>query len=100
VRKLRLFQPSQYISLDYARQEAAVFEVGGASGIGFRALGVEKAEPLALEVEHFLECVRTRSRPLVSGEDACKALEAALGILGKIKEHSHRVAQSLSAWRR
>ena len=30
VRKLRLFQPRQYISLDYAKQTAALFAVGGA----------------------------------------------------------------------
>jgi predicted dehydrogenase len=100
VRKLRLFQPNQYISLDYARQDAVVFEAGRQSGIGFGALPVVSAEPLGLELEHFFECVRTRSRPLVSGEDGYRALEAALAILGKIEEHSLRVAQSLTAWRR
>jgi predicted dehydrogenase len=97
VRKLRLFQPSQYISLDYARQDAAIFEVGGQSGIGFRALPVTKAEPLRLELEHFIEAVETRSRPLVPGEDACRALEAALAILAKIEEHSRRVTESIAA---
>jgi predicted dehydrogenase len=100
VRKLRLFQPRQYISLDYARQEAAVFEVGGDQGIGFRKLEVVKDEPLRLELEHFFECVRTRSRPLVAGEDAYRALEGALAILDKIEEHSRRVQRSLVAWRR
>ncbi|MGE5647517.1 MAG: Gfo/Idh/MocA family protein [Acidobacteriota bacterium] len=97
VRKLRLFQPKQYISLDYARQEGAVFEVGGAGGIGFRALPVAKSEPLRIELEHFFEAVRKRSRPLVPGEDACRALEAALAILGKIEEHSRRVTESIAA---
>lgn len=100
VRKLRLFQPNQYISLDYARQDAVTFEAGPQSGIDFQALPIVKAEPLGLELAHFFECVRTRSRPRVSGVDGYRALEAALAILGKIEEHSHRVAQSLSAWRR
>jgi predicted dehydrogenase len=100
VRKLRLFQPRQYISLDYARQEAAVFEVGPERGIGFRMLETEKAEPLALELGHFFECVATRARPQVAGEDGYRALEAALAILGKIEEHAHRVEQSLAAWKR
>jgi predicted dehydrogenase len=100
VRKLRLFQPRQYISLDYARQEAAVFEVGEAHGIGFRALEVEKGEPLRLELEHFFECARARKRPVVAGEDGYRALDAALAILGKIEEHSRRVEQSLAAWKR
>jgi predicted dehydrogenase len=100
VRKLRLFQPNQYISLDYARQDAVAFAAGRESGIGFQALPIVKAEPLKLELEHFFESVRTRSRPLVSGQDGYRALEAALAILGKIEEHSRRVARSLSAWRR
>ena len=98
VRKLRLFQPNQYISLDYARQDAVVFEAGRQSGIGFGALPVVNAEPLVLELDNFFECVRARSRPLVSGEDGYRALEAALAILGKIEEHSRRVSESLSAW--
>jgi len=36
VRKLRLFQPQQYISIDYAKQSAAVFTVGGPGGINCR----------------------------------------------------------------
>jgi predicted dehydrogenase len=97
VRKLRVFQPGQYVSLDYARQDGAVFEVGKPGGIGFRPLNVAKGEPLALELEHFFEAVETRSRPLVAGEDACRALEAALAILGRIEEHSRRVTQSIAA---
>ena len=100
VRKLRLFQPRQYISLDYARQEGAIFEVGGPGGIGFRLLEVAKGEPLALELEHFFECCETRQRPLVAGEDGIRALEAALAVLGKIEEHSRRVEQTLAAWKR
>jgi hypothetical protein len=99
VRKLRLFQPRQYISLDYARQEAAVFEVGTDHQIGFRMLPVESAEPLRLELESFFETVETRQRPLVTGEDAYSALEVALAILDKIEEHSRQVEQSMAAWK-
>jgi predicted dehydrogenase len=100
VRKLRLFQPRQYISLDYARQEGAIFEVGGQSGIGFRLLETVKGEPLALELEHFFACVATRARPLVAGEEGTRALGAALAVLAKIEEHSLRVAQTVAAWKR
>ncbi len=98
VRKLRLFQPGQYISLDYARQDVSLFEVSGGRQIGFRALPVTKDEPLRLELEHFFQAVERRRPPLVSGEDGCRALEAALAVLGKIEEHSARVAHSLQAW--
>jgi predicted dehydrogenase len=99
VRKLRLFQPRQYVSVDYARQECAVSEVGGNRQIGFRLLPVEKAEPLRLELESFFDAVETRRRPVVSGEDACQALETALAILDGIEEHSRRVEDSVAAWK-
>ncbi len=99
VRKLRLFQPRQYISVDYARQECSVFEVADNRQIGFRLLPVENAEPLRLELESFFEAVETRRRPVVSGEDGCHALEVALAILDKIEEHSRRVEQSVAAWK-
>jgi len=96
VRKLRLFQPNQYISLDYERQQAAAFTVSAGHQIGFQNLPVEKSEPLKLEVEDFLDCVTTRRHPRVSGADGLRALNAALGILAKIEEHTRLVAQQLS----
>lgn len=97
VRKLRLFQPSQYISLDYEKQQAVAFTVSENRQIGFQNLPVEKAEPLKLEVEDFLECVATRRAPRVSGADGLRALTVADGILAKIEEHRKVVAQQLSA---
>src|SRR5215471_11873370 len=60
VRKLRLFQPHQYISVDYARQDAAVFSVGPDRQISFQQLPVAKGEPLALQFDAFLDAVETR----------------------------------------
>jgi len=95
VRKLRLFQPHQYISLDYQKQDAVVFTVSGNQQIGFQPLPVTKEEPLRLEVESFLEAVANRSRPIVSGEDGLRALDIALAILAKIEEHAKVVAQQI-----
>src|SRR5579864_4235838 len=67
VRKLRLFQPHQYISVDYGRQDAAVFSVGANRQISFEQLPVTKAEPLALQLESFLDCVESRRMPKLSG---------------------------------
>jgi len=97
VRKLRLFQPHQYISLDYQKQEAVAFTVGANQQIGFQPLPVTKEEPLRLEIESFLEAVATRRRPVVSGEDGLRALEAARAILDKIEEHSRIVTQRLQS---
>jgi predicted dehydrogenase len=97
VRKLRLFQPHQYISLDYQKQDAVVFTVSGNQQIGFQPLPVAKEEPLRLEVESFLEAVANRSRPIVSGEDGLRALDIALAILAKIEEHAKVVAQQIQS---
>jgi predicted dehydrogenase len=97
VRKLRLFQPHQYISLDYQKQEAVAFTVSDSQQIGFQPLTVAKDEPLRLEVESFLEAVRNRSRPAVSGEEGLRALDIGLAILGKIKEHGELVEQQIKS---
>jgi len=95
VRKLRLFQPHQYVSLDYSKQEIAVFGVSPQKQIGFVPTNVEKQEPLRLELEAFLDCVISRAEPLVTAAQATRALQVSLEILAKIEEHSRIVAQSL-----
>ena len=100
VRKLRLFQPQQYISVDYAKRSAAVFTVGGPQGIGFEQLDIEPGEPLKLQFDHFLDCVEMRARPELDAREARKTLEAALSILAKIEEHAGVVAKTLaSGWK-
>ncbi len=97
VRKLRLFQPHQYVSLDYERQQAAAFTVSEHQRIGFENLIVEKQEPLRLEVESFLDSVLTRQPPRVTGRDGLRALDTALDILDKIEEHTRLVSQRLKS---
>jgi len=96
VRKLRLFQPHQYISVDYAKQSAAVFTVGGPEGIAFEQLPIEPAEPLKLQFEAFLKAVETREPPKLDGATARKTLEIALAVLAKIKEHASVVEKTLA----
>ena len=93
VRKLRLFQPHEYISLDYSRQDAIRFRVKPPMAIDFAPLPVAKDEPLRLELEGFLESIATRRAPKVTGEQGVAALEVACAILGKIKEHAQLVAR-------
>jgi len=97
IRKLRLFQPSQYISLDYSRQEAVAFGVQGGQKIDFQMLPVEKGEPLKIEIANFLECVASRQIPMVSGADGLRALDAALDILANIEEHAQVVGRQLKS---
>jgi predicted dehydrogenase len=101
VRKLRFFQPQQYVSLDYGRQEVLVFTVGQdgrATGvpsanpqIGVTKLPVVSEEPLHAELKSFLRAVRERSTPLVPLEDGRRALALALEILEAIRDHGKRV---------
>ena len=95
VRKLRLFQPSQYLSLDYARQDLAVFSVSGTRQIGFEQALVTKGEPLKLQFDAFLDSLASRSLPKSSGVTARRTLAVALAILDKIKEHSEVVSKTL-----
>jgi len=101
VRKLRFFQPKQYVSLDYGRQEVLVFTVsadGTAAGtpsvnpqIGVNKPAVASEEPLHAELKSFLKAVRERSTPVVSLEDGRRALGLALEIVGAIQEHGKKV---------
>jgi len=97
VRKLRLFQPRQYLSLDYARQALAIFSVGDNQQIGFEQAAVTQAEPLKRQFDAFLDAVNSRKQPKCSGPAARQTLEIALAILDKIEEHSEIVSRTLEA---
>ena len=97
IRKLRLFQPHQYLSLDYARQDLAAFTVGPDQQIGFQQHATEKTEPLKLQFEAFLHSVRTRQTPKLSGQIARRTLALALDITAKIEEHAALVTRTLKA---
>ena len=99
IRKLRLFQPLQYLSMDYTRQDLAIFSVNNGQ-IGFEQGQVTKAEPLKLQLEAFLDALETRNTPKTSGPAARRSLSVALSILDKIKVHSRVVAQTLkTGWK-
>jgi len=101
VRKLRFFQPRQYVSLDYSRQEALVFTVGSDATeagtptvnpqIGVSKPPVASEEPLHAELKSFLRAVRERSAPVVTLQDGRRALALALEILAAIREHGKKV---------
>ena len=96
VRKVRLFQPGQYLSLDYTRQALAVFSVGQGRQIGFEQAQVKQAEPLQLQFDAFLDSVETRKTPKTSGWAARQTLETALSILARIEEHAEVVNRTLA----
>jgi predicted dehydrogenase len=103
IRKLRFFQPKQYISIDYTRQDVLVFTVNpqpesqvaaqGAIGsqIQVSKPPVQAEEPLRAELRSFIEAVQKRSQPAVTLEEGRRALALALDIAGSIAAHSRRV---------
>ncbi len=97
VRKLRMFQPHEYISLDYTRKDGARFRVKPPMAIDFAPLVVTKDEPLRLELEAFFSSVVTRQPPVVTGAQGLAALEVASSILDKIEAHSRLVQKTLGA---
>jgi len=84
-RKLRFFQPHDYISVDYASQTGMIVSLRMGRVLE-RKLEPPKEEPLKLELQSFTECVRKRGKPAVSGEDGLRALELAMRINGAITE--------------
>ena len=119
VRKMRFFQPHQYLSLDFARQDLLMIDVSAAAGLDMAQLAamaalanaaggshpsagmslskvpVEAGEPLRLEIEAFLDAVRGRTEPAVTVEDGRAALKLALEINASIAEHARRTGLSL-----
>jgi predicted dehydrogenase len=101
IRKLRFFQPRQYISIDYGRQDVLVFTVGDIEGpavtpsvnpqIGVVKPPITSEEPLRAELRSFLDAVRRRSIPLVTLEDGRRALALALQIVEDIHKHGSRI---------
>jgi predicted dehydrogenase len=87
VRKVRFFQKQSYLSIDYATQEVECYRLAvgtGAPTIEGGKLDVPRDEPLRLELVDFVDAVRTRRAPRVSGADGRRALELAHRITAAI----------------
>jgi predicted dehydrogenase len=125
VRKLRFFEPRQYVSIDYARQDLLVIRMepgvpegvppeiaaaiaagkvdpamlaklaaagtgGPAPGLSFVKPTIAPGEPLRLEIQAFLDSVRTRREPRVTARQGREALALALEIQSSMAAHAHR----------
>ena len=86
-RKLRFFQPHDYVSVDTATQTGIVVSLR-MGRVTERKLEPPEGEPLRIELESFVNAVKTRSAPAVSGEDGYRALELAIQINEAIARRS------------
>ncbi|HKQ99811.1 MAG TPA: Gfo/Idh/MocA family oxidoreductase [Pyrinomonadaceae bacterium] len=94
IRKMRFFQPHDYIVVDYSTRYASISSLipsQGANarpGVNTRRLEIEDVEPLRAEIEVFLKAAQSGAPSPVSGEDGRRALALALRALERIHEHA------------
>jgi len=109
MRKLRIFQPDAYISLDFLDKNAQIIRLYNKEPIekegsmlsldtpnGKKYIEIEMPDPIEvnaikMELEYFGEAVKNRTVPVVSAIDGYKALHLAHKILDCIEEHANRV---------
>lgn len=92
-RKIRIFQESSYISLDYMNASLQIYkkkkpEIKSLRDIEHLAPKLEKTEPLRNELDHFLDCILHDRKPWVSGEHGLEALKLALQITEELERYN------------
>lgn len=104
IRKMRFFQPHDYIAIDYTTKRASVSSLsppktdGGWPGVHVKNLDVLDIEPLRAEIVSFIEAARDGLPAPVSGQEGRNALSLALRTLEQIREHAeHPGVSQLSA---
>ncbi|RAP29043.1 oxidoreductase [Candidatus Marinamargulisbacteria bacterium SCGC AG-343-D04] len=94
IRSLAITGTKGYAELNYMTQELKLFESNyhedhdnfGDYIIKFgnpveRHIPIEKKEPLFEELSHFIDCIMTKQKPLISGEVGLQALKTALKVM-------------------
>ncbi|HEY9404342.1 MAG TPA: Gfo/Idh/MocA family oxidoreductase [Pyrinomonadaceae bacterium] len=95
IRKMRFFQPHDYVAVDYATRHASISSLAPPSdpasarpGVQLRRLDIADVEPLRAEIEAFLGAAAANEQPPISGADGRRALALALRVLERIHEHT------------
>ncbi len=101
MRKIRIFQPDSYLSIDCAEEEVEMFrkfperDANGFPEIEYQQLPVADTDPLEAQLLAFLRSARTGERPMVSGEEGRKALEVATRVSELIQKRMQRMGDAL-----
>lgn len=85
LRKIRVFQRDAYVSLDYLAQAGQIYRRTG-SEIRAEPVPIEKGEPLRLEIEAFVDAVRSGTQPRVTIEQARAAVALAVRVRRQIRD--------------
>jgi predicted dehydrogenase len=102
IRKMRFFQPHDYVAVDYATNRATISSLapptaeGAWPGVHTNELEVEKVEPLRAEIEAFFDAALGKSPCPIPGEDGRRALALALRALERIHDHTARSGLNLA----
>jgi predicted dehydrogenase len=97
IRKMRFFQPHDYVAVDYTTNRATISSLAPPSasaawpGVQTKNLDVINVEPLRAEILAFIEAARDGLPSPVSGRDGRNALALALRALQRIEEHAAKV---------
>lgn len=95
MRRLRLFQRDNYLSIDFQARQAIISRrrivPGALPELDVETFQGNADEPLKFQLESFVQAIKTDSRPEVSGEDGAAALDVAHQVLAAIAEHAARV---------
>jgi predicted dehydrogenase len=97
IRKMRFFQPHDYVAVDYATKHASISSLapptatGAWPGVQTKNLDIIDVEPLRAEIFAFVEAIRLGLPAPVSGLEGRNALALALRALERIEEHSGKV---------
>ena len=91
MRRIRVFEPHRYQSLDFIEQTLDVVYPQAVPGrewpeIVTERLDIQAVKPLDAEIDAFVQCVRTGTAPLVGGAVGQRALEVAVAVQEKIAE--------------
>jgi predicted dehydrogenase len=97
IRKMRFFQPHDYIAVDYATRHASISSLARPTGesakpgVRVQYLETEDVEPLRAEIEDFLAAIERGGPSPISGLEGRRALALALRALERIHEHTARL---------
>ncbi len=92
-RKMRIFEPDTYVTVDFEAQRIRTLHKGkgsmfpGIPKIDSEEHQYDEGDALEKEIASFVNAVTTKTPPIVSGKDGVKALEAALQITDSLREH-------------
>lgn len=101
-RRMRIFQPEAYISIDFQNCGLAIHRIGeremfpGVPEILREESSFEESDALKREIESFVSAIRDGTPVVVTGEDGLRALETAMRITAMVDSSPARATARLA----